>query len=125
VAIIIETGIWVDHPEHYIWDRNSRLAPLYRAMKRFAADQDYPVVDVFRNMEIETIRGNWDLRVRGLPDPEHTIIDDSFDEFFGDDPAFFTNVHPNSRCLGLIADWEIAKLKELFGDRLPKASWGA
>jgi hypothetical protein len=70
-------------------------------------------------MRLETERGNWDLRVRGLPDPQHMVLDDSFDKFFGDDPAFFTNIHPNSRCLGLIADWEIEKLKEIFGDRLP------
>jgi hypothetical protein len=124
VTIIIETGIWVDHPEHYIWDRNSRLAPLYQAMKRFAAERGHPVVDIFRKTEIETARGNWDLRIRGLPDREHTIIDDSFDQFFGDDPAFFTNIHPNSHCLGLIAEWEVAKLKELFGDRLPHAGTG-
>ena len=56
---------------------------------------------------------------RGLPAPEHTIVDNSFDDFFAHDPAFFTNLHPNSRCMGLIADWEIEKLKEFFGDRLP------
>ena len=39
--------------------------------------------------------------------------------FFGDDPAFFTNIHPNSRGMGLIADWEIETLRELFGDKLP------
>ena len=119
VTIIIETGIWVDYPEHYMWDRNSRLAPLYEAMRRFAAERSYPMVDVFSNMEMETRRANWDLRVRGLPDREYTIIDDSFDQFFSDDPAFFTNIHPNSRCLGFIAEWEIARLKELFGDRPP------
>jgi lysophospholipase L1-like esterase len=119
VTVIIETGIWVDHPAHYMYDRNPRLAPLYQAMRRFAAEAGYPVVDIFRRMEIETRKGNWDLRVRGLPDPEHTILDDSFDQFFGDDPAFFTNVHPNSRCRGLIADWQVETLKRLFSDRLP------
>jgi acyl-CoA thioesterase-1 len=120
-TVIIETGMWVDYPEHYMYDRNSRLAPLYQAMREFAMDEGHPVVDVFEKMAAETRERNWDLRVRGLPDPEHTILDDSFDQFFADDPAFFTNIHPNSRCLGLIADWEVAKLKELFGNGLPNA----
>jgi lysophospholipase L1-like esterase len=119
VSTIIETGIWVDYPRHYLYDRNPRLAPLYEAMRELAAAEGYPLLDIFRNMEIETERGNWDLRIRGLPDREHAILDDSFDQFFGDDPAFFTNIHPNSRCLGLIADWEVALLKRSFGARLP------
>ena len=118
-TVVIETGIWVDYPKHYMWDRNSKLAPLYDAMREMARSEGYPIVDVFGKMRTETERGNWDLRVRGLPDGEHTISDDSFDEFFGDDPAFFSNIHPNSRCLGLIADWQVEKLRELFGDRLP------
>jgi len=119
LAVIIETGIWVDYPRHYMFDRNSRLAPLYEAMRQFAPEEGYPVLDIYENMEAETRNGNWDLRVRGLPDREHMILDDSFDKFFADDPAFFTNIHPNSRCLGLIADWQVAKLQELFGETLP------
>ena len=118
-TIIIETGMWVDFPAHYMWDRNSRLEPLYDAMRAFAAEAGHPLIDIFANTRAETVEGNWDLRVRGLPDIEHTIIDDSFDEFFGDDPAFYTNIHPNSRCMGLIAEWQVAKLTELFGDGLP------
>ena len=120
-TVVIETGMWVDYPDHYMYDRNSKLAPLYEAMRSMAESEGYPVVDIFARTRAETERGNWDLRVRGLPDPEHSIIDDSFDKFFGDDPAFFTNVHPNSRCMGLIADWEVEKVKELFGAALPGA----
>lgn len=120
-TIVIETGMWVDYPEHYMWDRNSKLAPLYEAMRSMAESERYAVNDVFGKTRTETEAGNWDLRVRGLPDAEHTILDDSFDGFFGEDPAFFTNIHPNSRCMGLIADWEIDKLRELFGDTLPNA----
>ena len=36
-------------------------------------------------------------------------------KFFGGDPAFFTNIHPNSRCLSLIAQWETEALLNLFG----------
>ena len=111
VALIIETGIWVDYPAHYLWDRNARLGPLYEVMREFARRAGLPVVDIYKNMEAETRRGNWDLRVRGLPSPQHLIVDDSFDASFGDDPAFFTNIHPNSRCLALIAEWETEALK--------------
>lgn len=111
VAVLIETGTWVDYPAHYLWDRNAHLGPLYEAMRQFAHDRGFPVVDIYKNMEAETRRGNWDLRVRGLPSPQYLIVDDSFDAFFGDDPAFFTNIHPNSRCLALIAGWETAALK--------------
>ena len=90
-------------------------------MRAFAQEEGHPLVDIYASMEAETKRGNWDLRVRGLPVPEQTIVDDSFDGFFGDDPAFFTNIHPNSRCLGLIADWEIEALKRHSGSLLPHA----
>jgi|GEM_PF-2392181 len=113
IAIILETGIWVDYPAHYLWDRNARLGPLYEAMREFAHSAGLPLVDIYKNMEVETRRGNWDLRVRGLPSPQHLIVDDSFDSFFGDDPAFFTNIHPNSQCLALIAEWEVAALSTL------------
>ena len=115
VTLFIETSIWVDYPAHYLWDRNAALAPLYEAMRAFAREEGYPLVDIYANMEAETRRGNWDLRVRGLPTPEHLIVDDTFDVFFAGDPAFFTNIHPNSRCLGLIAEWETEALLSRFG----------
>lgn len=120
ITIVIETDMWVDYPTHYIWDRNPRLAPLYDRVRELAAARGYPLVDIFANVEAETERGNWDLRGRVIPaGGEHKVRDDTFDAFFGDDPAYFTDVHPNARCLGLIAEWEIAKLRELFGDQLP------
>jgi len=124
ITLILETDMWVDYPAHYLWDRNTRLAPLFDALRAFGSTRGYPIVDIFQLVEAETKRGNWDLRVRGLPDPEHTILDDSFDPFFADDPAFFTNIHPNSKCLGLIADWEVAHLKRVLGDRLPNYHYG-
>jgi hypothetical protein len=41
------------------------------------------------------------------------VLDDSFDPFFGDEPLYFANVHPNSRCLALIAEWEVAMIRQL------------
>ena len=116
VCLIIETGIWVDYPKHYLWDRNARLRPLYQAMRAFADERGYPTVDIFSRMEEETQRGNWDLRIRGVGED---IYDTSFDAFFAHDPAYFTNIHPNGRCRGLIADWEVSRLTELFGETSP------
>ena len=48
------------------------------------------------------------LRCRHLPGIR--FEERSGDAFFGQDPAFFTNIHPNSRCLALIAEWETAAL---------------
>ena len=121
ITIVLETDMWVDYPAHYLWDRNPRLAPLYERMREFAADRGYPIVDIFANVEAETRKGNWDLRCRAAPVEGGMNIDGSLDDLFGDDPAFFTDIHPNNRCLGLIAKWEVAKLEELFGDRLPNA----
>jgi acyl-CoA thioesterase-1 len=120
IAVIIETGIWVDYPAHYLWDRNASLAPLNDALREFAQESGYPLVDIFARMEEQTQHGHWDLRMRGLPTSKHLIIDDAFDIFFGDDPAFFTNIHPNSRCLALIAQWEVETLLGLFGGQLPQ-----
>ena len=106
----------MDYPTHYLWDRNARLGPLYEAMRAFAERQGYPVVDIFRNMELEAQRGNWDLRIRGVGEE---FYDDSFDAFFRDDPAYFTNIHPNGPCRGLIAEWQLGALTTLFGERLP------
>jgi len=121
IRIILETDMWVDSPRHYLWDRNPRLAPLYERVRKLATERGYSMVDIFAKVEQETRNGNWDLRLRALPvDGKASIGDDSFDQFFGEDPAFFTDVHPNARCLGLIAEWEVAKLKELFGETLPR-----
>jgi acyl-CoA thioesterase-1 len=119
VTVVIETGIWVDYPSHYLWDRNASLSPLNEAMREFARGSGYPLVDIFTRMEEQTRCGNWDLRVRGLPTPDHLIVDDAFDAFFGDDPAFFTNIHPNSRGLALIAQWEVETLQSACGEQLP------
>ncbi len=120
VTIIIETDMWVDYPQHYLFDRNPHLAPLYDKLRDLAASEGHRVVDIFAKMENETREGNWDLRCRIVPvEGIAQIPDDSLDRLFGDDPAFFTDIHPNPRCLGLIAQWEVVALRELFGDTLP------
>jgi hypothetical protein len=113
ITVIIETGIWVHHPSHYVGDSHAHAAPRYDQVKAWAVEAGYPVVDIYQKMQAEAAKGNWDLRVRGLPTPEQTVVDDTFDAFFGEEPLFFANLHPNSRCLALIADWEVGMLKLL------------
>lgn len=125
-TIVIESGLWVDYPAHYLWDRNSRLRPLYEQLRAFSAAQRFRFLDIFAKTQAETAAGNWDLRIRGIPGAEGrlNIIDDSFDEFYGADPAFFTNIHPNSRCVKLIAQLQCELLRDAFGTTLP-GPWGA
>src|SRR5438876_933372 len=82
ITVIVETGIWVHHPSHFVGDSHAHAAPLYDRVKAWAVETGYPVVDVYQKMQAEAAKGNWDLRVRGLPTPEQTVIDDTFDEFF-------------------------------------------
>jgi hypothetical protein len=113
ITVIFETGIWVHHPAHFTGDSHARLGPQYDQVRGWAAEIGYPVVDVYAKMQAEAAKGNWDLRVRGLPIPDQTVVDDSFDQFFGEEPIYFANVHPNSRCLGLIAEWEVTMIRQL------------
>jgi hypothetical protein len=113
VTVILETGIWIHHPAHFFEESQGHLAPMYNNLKAWAIEAGYPIIDIYQKMQAEAAKGNWDLRVRGLPTLEQTVLDDSFDTFFGDEPLFFANIHPNSRCLALIAEWEVALLKLL------------
>ena len=72
------------------------------------------ILDIYRKMEEETQKGNWDLRIRV------GMLDETFDRFFGNDPLYFTDVHPNSRCMSLIAQWETHLLLQLFENTLPR-----
>jgi hypothetical protein len=113
VTMILETGIWVHNTAPFGGDSYARLAPLYDQVRGWAMEVGYPIVDIYTKMQTEANKGSKDLRVRGLPTWEQTVLDDSFDEFFGDEPVYFANIHPNSRCLGLIAEWEVTMIKNL------------
>lgn len=107
VQIVIETGIYVDYPEHYPFDRNAKLAPLYARAKQFAIDHGHRLVDIYGELESRTIEGDWDWRIRGLgigrPTSLHNARRDHLHE--GDSDWFF-NIHPNKKCIRLIAEME-------------------
>jgi len=114
---VIETGMHVDYPRHYPFDRNAKLSPLYEKARRFAAERGYPVADIYSELKRRTAGGDWDWRIRGLgigtPSSPH---DDSQDHLHKGDPDWFFNIHPNRRCIRLVAGMEADVLTDLGRD---------
>ncbi|MFC1715194.1 pentapeptide repeat-containing protein [Candidatus Poribacteria bacterium] len=117
VRIVIETGIYVDYPEHYPFDRNAKLVPPYEKARGFAADHGYHLVEIYAELEKRTIAGDWDWRIRGLGIGRPLSLHDaSQDHLHEGDPDWFFNIHPNRRCIQLIAEMErdaVVKRREL------------
>jgi acyl-CoA thioesterase-1 len=113
LSIAIETGMHVDYPAHYPFDRNAKLAPLYERAGRFAADRGYALVDIYSELERRTAAGDWDWRIRGLGIGRPSSLHDaSQDHLHAGDPDWFFNIHPNRRCIELIADLERGAIAE-------------
>lgn len=106
--IVLETGMFVDYPAHYEFDRNSVLQPLYEVIRELARDRQFPLVDIYSRMARETAAGNWDLRVRGygVVDEEIPVLGAGQDHLHEGDIRWFTNIHPNPRGIAVIADEE-------------------
>jgi lysophospholipase L1-like esterase len=106
--IMLETGIYVDYPAHYAWDRNARIQPIYDVVRSLGAEYGLPVVDIYERMKRETERGNWDLRVRGygVVDEHIPVLGPGQDHLHRDDIHWFTNIHPNPAGIEIIADEE-------------------
>lgn len=116
VRVVLETGMHVDYPQHYPFDRNAKLSPLYQRVRWLAGQRGYPLVDVYDELARRTGGGDWDWRIRGpgvgLPWSRHDARDDHLHR---DDPDWFFNIHPNDRCIQLIAQLE----KEAVDRALP------
>ena len=108
VRIMLETGIYVDYPRHYEFDRNAVLEPIYDAIREIAARDRLALVDIYKRMQRETEQGNWDLRVRGygVVDDDIPILGAGLDHVYGHDVRWFTNIHPNPAGVAVIADEE-------------------
>ena len=117
---ILETGIFVDYPEHYAFDRNSKLEPVYRMITDLAHERDYTVVDIFGRMKHETLQGNWDLRARGFGsvDEDEPVLGPALDHIHGHDVRWFTNIHPNHRGVKVIVDEEIKVITSTWPDTI-------
>lgn len=122
--VILETGIYVDYPAHYAFDRNSKLAPVYQMITELAQERGYAVVDIFGRMKAETEHGNWDLRARGFGsvDEDQPILGPGLDHIHGHDVRWFTNIHPNLRGLQVIVDEEVKVITQTWPDGLRAAA---
>jgi lysophospholipase L1-like esterase len=117
VRIVLETGIYVDYPAHYEFDRNRVLQPLYNVIRELGRQYSFPVVDIYERMARETTNGNWDLRVRGygIVDDEIPVLGAGQDHLHVGDVRWFTNIHPNPQGIDVIVDEEV----RVFGEHWP------
>jgi lysophospholipase L1-like esterase len=134
--VMLETGIYVDYPTHYAWDRNRVTQPINDAIRALGVRLGLPVVDIFDRMRRETEAGNWDLRVRGygVVDDHLPVLGAGQDHLHGHDVRWFTNIHPNPTGIAVIADEEARVLKAHWSDGLvpkgtathrPAAAWSS
>ncbi len=120
IRIILETGIYVDYPDHYEFDRNLVLQPLYDVVRELGQQYGFPVVDIYKRMQRETEQGNWDLRVRGygIVDDEFPVLGAGQDHLHIGDVRWFTNIHPNTNGIEVIVDEEARVFVQHWPDTL-------
>ncbi len=120
VRLLLETGMYVDYPAHYEFDRNSLLQPIYNVVRELSQQIGAPVVDIFQRMRHETELGNWDLRVRGygVVDEEIPVLGPGQDHLHVGDVRWWTNIHPNPAGVAVIADEEAAVLQHHWPETL-------
>ena len=87
--------------------RNQYLDPYNREIRKFVKERHYRLADIYRRLERETKRGNWDLRQRGEGDGSP-----SEDRRHAADMAWFSNIHPNDEGTRVIADVLIRALMD-------------
>lgn len=114
VRILLETGMYVDYPAHYEFDRNPILQPIYNVVRELGRQRGLPLVDVYERMRRETEQGNWDLRVRGygVVDEEIPVLGPGQDHLHVGDVRWWTNIHPNPRGIAVIADEEARVMQQ-------------
>jgi lysophospholipase L1-like esterase len=118
--VLLETGVYVDYPDHYEFDRNTVLQPIYQTIRELGQRYELPVVDVYERMKRETEQGNWDLRVRGygVVDEDIPVLGAGQDHLHEGDVRWWTNIHPNPSGIAVIADEEAQVLKRHWPDTL-------
>ena len=119
VRIVLETGIYLDYPLHYSFDRNAVLNPFWQVSRDIAEETAFPLVDYYEAVKRETKVGNWDVRVRKNEGNDVFVLDASQDAGRENDPSWFTDVHPNPEGVRLAVREEVEQLKANFPERLP------
>jgi lysophospholipase L1-like esterase len=88
--------------------RNLYFKPYNKEIREFTAAHGYGIADIYRGIERETRRGNWDLRKRdGDGDPREDAKHEGDMEWFG-------NVHPNDEGTRVIAGILLKTLKKSY-----------
>lgn len=118
IAIVLETGVYLDYPKHYTTDRNKILDPYWEVSRKIAKEFGYPLVEYYGAAKRETEAGNWDIRIR-TQKYKRFILDNSEDAGKENDPSWFTDIHPNPAGTKLAAREETLVLKQLFPEKLP------
>lgn len=120
VAVFLETGVYVDFPKHYNFDRNAKLDPYWEVARRLAAERELPLIDYYEASRKETAAGNWDLRARrGL------VLDASQDAGKENTPEWFSNIHPNAEGVRIAVRAEVEAIKARYPGKLPTGSRAA
>lgn len=123
VQVILETGIYVDYPKHYSFDRNQVLNPYWEVARKIARDLNLPLVEYYEASKRETEQGNWDLRIRNIrrkgPRENMYVLDASEDAGKENDPKWFTDIHPNLEGIRIAAREQLAVIRSLYPKKLP------
>ncbi len=118
IAILLETGMYVDFPAHYHYDRESVLSAYWKAARAVAEKRGFPVVDFHAVSKKETLAGNWDLRIR-LTDrkTEPYVFDNRLDAERGHNTVWFSDIHPNPEGARLAVETEVPVLLSWLKER--------
>ncbi len=118
IKIVLETGIYLDYPKHYPFDRNKILQPYWEVSREIAKKSGYPLVEYYETGKTETKAGNWDIRIRTQAGKQ-MILDDSQDVGKENDSQWFFDIHPNPRGVQLAVREEVGVLKKTFPEQFP------
>lgn len=115
---VLETSIYMD-PKHYHFDRNQTLIGYWQQTRDVAKERTLECNDVYAMMEKETLRGNWDLRIRNAPKGQKRVLDASQDTGKENDLKWFSDIHPNAKGVRLAADSLIKTLVRAIPNEWP------
>ncbi|HWL51036.1 MAG TPA: SGNH/GDSL hydrolase family protein [Chthoniobacteraceae bacterium] len=116
---VLETSIYMD-PNHYHFDRNQTLTGYWQQTRDVAKERALECNDVYAMMERETLKGNWDLRIRSAPKGQERVLDDRQDAGKENDLRWFSDIHPNAKGVRLAADSLIETLGRAVSRKWPK-----
>ncbi len=118
IAVMLETGPFVDFPTRYNYDRESVLAPYWEAVRKLAEERGFTLIDFHAASQKATAEGHWDQRIR-LTDrkTEPYVFDNRLDGERGRDVKWFSDIHPNPEGVRIAVETEVPALVEWTKER--------